>query len=99
MCSTGFRKINGLTGMNALNRRREETLMIYTITPNPALDLGGVVDRLVPNEKSYVQDETRFPGGNAINAARIIKKLGQPVIASGFLGGGTGDEIEKLLRN
>ncbi len=73
--------------------------MILAITPNPALDLGGVVDRLVPNEKSYVHDETRYPGGNAINAARIIQKFGQPVIASGFLGGSTGDEVEKLLKN
>jgi 1-phosphofructokinase family hexose kinase len=72
--------------------------MIYTITPNPSLDLGGLVEELVPNEKSYVHDETRFPGGNAINAARIIKKFNQPVIASGFLGGGIGREVESLLK-
>ncbi len=72
--------------------------MIYTITPNPALDLGGIVDELIPNEKAYVYDETRFPGGNALNASRIIQKLGYPVIAGGFLGGGTGEEIKSLLR-
>jgi 1-phosphofructokinase family hexose kinase len=71
--------------------------MIYTITPNPALDLGGKVDNLVPNEKAYVTEETRFPGGNAINAARIIKKMNQPVLASGFLGGAIGNQIEQLL--
>lgn len=72
--------------------------MIYTITPNPALDMGGYVKNLIPNEKSYVHQETRFPGGNGINAARIIKKMHQPVIASGFLGGGIGQEIEALLK-
>ncbi len=72
--------------------------MIFTLTPNPALDLGGVVDQLIPNEKSYVYDETRFPGGNAINAARVVKKMGLPVIAGGFLGGGIGLEVQELLR-
>jgi 1-phosphofructokinase family hexose kinase len=72
--------------------------MIYTVTPNPTLDLGGKVERLVPNEKNYVDDETRFPGGNAINAARILRRLGVPVVATGFLGGGIGAEVETLLR-
>lgn len=71
--------------------------MIYTVTPNPSLDLGGTTEKLIPNEKTYVHDETRFPGGNAINAARIIKKLGQPVVASGFLGGAIGQEVKSLL--
>ncbi len=70
---------------------------ILTITPSPALDLGGVVDNLRPNEKSYVHDETRSPGGNAVNAARILTRLKIPVLATGFLGGSTGEEIKKLL--
>jgi fructose-1-phosphate kinase PfkB-like protein len=73
--------------------------MIYTITPNPALDLNGTVEKIVPNEKTYVHHETRFPGGNAINAARMIKKFGQPVIASGFLGGEIGKEVTALLKH
>ena len=40
---------------------------ICTLTPNPALDLGGIADKIVPNEKSYVHDEKRYPGGNGIN--------------------------------
>ena len=71
--------------------------MIYTITPNPALDLGGMVKNLRPNEKAYVLEETRFPGGNALNAARIIHRMGVPVQATGFLGGGIGQEIKSLL--
>lgn len=71
--------------------------IIFSITPNPALDLSGVVKNLKPNEKSYVFDETRAPGGNSVNSTRILKRLGIPVVASGFLGGGTGDEIRDLL--
>ncbi|MEO5970921.1 MAG: hexose kinase [Bdellovibrionia bacterium] len=71
--------------------------MIYTLTPNPCLDLGGTVANLAPDEKAYVHDETRSPGGNSINSARIIKRLGAPVTATGFLGGGTGTEVKFLL--
>lgn len=71
--------------------------MIYTITPNPALDIGGTVDQLIADEKNYVLEETRSAGGNGINAARIAHRLGAKVTASGFLGGPTGNEIEKLL--
>jgi 1-phosphofructokinase family hexose kinase len=72
--------------------------MVYSVTPNPALDLGGLVDHLVANEKNYVHSETRAPGGNAINAARIMTRLGVRVTATGFLGGGIGRELEDLLK-
>ncbi len=71
--------------------------VIISITPNPALDLSGTVNNIKPNEKAYVHDERRAPGGNAINSARILQRLGVPVLASGFLGGGTGKEIQRLL--
>ncbi|MGE5087275.1 MAG: 1-phosphofructokinase family hexose kinase [Bacillota bacterium] len=71
--------------------------IVFTITPNPALDLSGVVKELKPNEKVYVYDEQRAPGGNSINTARILNRLKIPVVASGFLGGSTGGEIENLL--
>lgn len=71
--------------------------VIYTITPNPALDIGGTVDKLIPNEKNYVFDETRSAGGNGINAARIAHRLGAKVVASGFLGGSVGEEFKNLL--
>lgn len=70
---------------------------ILAITPSPALDLGGIVDDLKPNEKSYVHNETRSPGGNAVNAARILTRLKIPVVATGFLGGSAGQEIKTLL--
>ncbi len=73
--------------------------MIYTLTPNPALDISGNVDQIIQDEKNYVHEELRCPGGNGINAARIIKRLRAPVIASGFLGGGIGKEVETLIQN
>ena len=72
--------------------------MIITLTLNPALDVSGTVERLVPNEKAYVTHEHRFPGGNGINAARIAHRLGAEVVATGFLGGSTGEELSFLLK-
>lgn len=71
--------------------------MIYTITFNPALDVGGVVDNLVPNEKSYVHDQRCTPGGNGINAGIIAHRLGAEVTLTGFMGGANGDVISSLL--
>lgn len=73
--------------------------MIYTVTFNPALDVSGVVDSLIPNEKSYVFDEKHTAGGNGINSAVIASRLGCPVTMTGFLGGSNGDEIKELLKN
>ena len=70
---------------------------IYTLTPNPALDLSGHVSRIVPNEKNYVTRARLDPGGNAINAARIAKRLGASPLLLGFAGGGTGTQLRALL--
>lgn len=70
---------------------------LYTVTPNPALDLSGEVEGLVPNEKNYVSRERRDPGGNGINSARVATRLGARVTALGWMGGPTGAEIEALL--
>jgi 1-phosphofructokinase family hexose kinase len=70
---------------------------VLTFTPAPALDLGGVVDHIKPNEKCYVHDQIKSPGGNGINAARILTRLGIPTLATGFVGGGTGEEIKFLI--
>lgn len=78
--------------------RKKTKKTVVAFTPSPALDLSGTVDGLKPNEKSYVYDEVRSPGGNAINAARILSRLKVDVLATGFLGGSTGEEIEFLLQ-
>jgi 1-phosphofructokinase family hexose kinase len=72
--------------------------MIYTLTPNPALDTCGVVGQLVPDEKNYVHKVIHFPGGNGVNVARILTRLKIPCVASGFLGGSIGDELLESLK-
>jgi 1-phosphofructokinase family hexose kinase len=72
--------------------------MIRTITPNPALDACGVVDRLLTDEKNYVGSVRHFPGGNGVNVARVLTRLNIKCVASGFLGGSMGDELLEALR-
>lgn len=38
-----------------------------------------------------------MPGGKGVNVARAIKRLGQPVVATGFAGGPTGTRVVELL--
>ena len=71
--------------------------VILAVTPNPTLDVSGEVLEVIPNEKIYVKNENRNPGGGGINVARMLTRLNAPVVASGFFGGGTGDEIKELL--
>ncbi len=81
--------------------RSRKKVTVITLTPNPTLDVSGVVETLIPNEKNTVRDERRDPGGNGINSARIIQRLAGKLIdlkAMGFLGGSVGQEVASLLR-
>jgi 1-phosphofructokinase family hexose kinase len=72
--------------------------VIVTVTVNPALDvsydLGGP---LVVGETLRGRRVRREPGGNGINAARVIHRLGGPVVACGLAGGFVGAELRALL--
>ncbi len=71
---------------------------LYSVTLNPALDLSGHVDDIIPNEKNSVHRARLDPGGNAINAARIAHRLGAKSVLLGFLGGPAGEQISSLLK-
>jgi 1-phosphofructokinase family hexose kinase len=79
-------------------REKLKVLPIFTLTPNPALDLSGHVPQILPNEKNYVIKPRLDPGGNGINVARMMTRLGEKVIALGFVGGPTGRQLENLLK-
>lgn len=71
--------------------------MIYTVTLNPALDIIYTSNDF--NMESYTPSDTtyKFPGGKALNVTRMLAKLNVPSIATGFLGGFTGDFVQKFL--
>jgi tagatose 6-phosphate kinase len=72
--------------------------MILTVTLNPALDLTYGVARLVGGATHRVDTVSARAGGKGVNVARVLRALDAPVLATGLLGGATGDQIATLLR-
>jgi 1-phosphofructokinase family hexose kinase len=71
--------------------------MIITVTLNAALDKTLEVPNFTPGRRHRTVDQTTMPGGKGVNIARAIKRLGQPVIATGLAGGSTGTRIVDAL--
>jgi tagatose 6-phosphate kinase len=71
--------------------------MIVTVTLNPALDLTYAVDALVPHGTHRVATVAERAGGKGLNVARVLHALGEPVLATGLLGGATGNRVASLL--
>ncbi|WP_051259202.1 1-phosphofructokinase family hexose kinase [Schaalia suimastitidis] len=71
--------------------------MIWTITPNPALDITWHVPNWQPHRSHRITDIAENPGGKGLNVARVLDQLGYPVTVATFLGGGTGQRVASLL--
>jgi 1-phosphofructokinase family hexose kinase len=71
--------------------------MIITVTLNAAIDKTLEVPSFTPGRRHRTVDQTTMPGGKGVNIARAIKRLGQPVIATGFAGGATGTRVVEAL--
>lgn len=73
------------------------TSMIATVTLNPALDKTVIVPHFAVGKTNRVQVKYVDPGGKGINVAKVLKQLGSPVIATGFLAGNNGRYISEAL--
>lgn len=71
--------------------------MIITVTLNAAIDRTMLVPNFRPGRRHRTVESTTMAGGKGVNVARTLKKLGQPVIATGFAGGPTGTRIVEQL--
>ncbi len=71
--------------------------MIITVTLNSALDKTLEVPNFTPGRRHRTVDQKTMPGGKGVNIARALKRLGQPVIATGLAGGATGNRIVVAL--
>ena len=49
---------------------------ILTLTVNPALDRIVTVDRLVFEDRAYIESPTEAAGGRGINASRVLMNFG-----------------------
>jgi 1-phosphofructokinase family hexose kinase len=73
--------------------------MIITVTLNAALDKTLEVPNFTPGRRHRTVDQTTMAGGKGVNIARALKRLGQPVIATGLAGGATGTRIVDALND
>src|SRR5690606_32622308 len=71
--------------------------MIITLTPNPSVDRTLVVHRLKFNEILRADPALLDWGGKGFNVSRGLATLGQPSMALGWVGGGTGQTLEDGL--
>jgi 1-phosphofructokinase family hexose kinase len=71
--------------------------VILTVTLNAALDRTLRVPNFQLNLRHRASSSLALPGGKGVNVARALKRLGQPVIATGLAGGRTGTTIIEQL--
>lgn len=73
--------------------------MIVTVTPNPVLDRTLTVPRIVLNEVVRATASRLDWGGKGFNVSRALQALGVESVAMGFVGGATGQMLERGLRD
>jgi 1-phosphofructokinase family hexose kinase len=71
--------------------------MIITVTLNAAIDKTLIVPNFQSGRRHRTVEQGTLPGGKGVNVARTLKRLGVPVIATGFQGGPTGTRIVEAL--
>jgi 1-phosphofructokinase family hexose kinase len=71
--------------------------VIVTVTLNAALDRTVRVPNFQLGARHRADASLRLPGGKGVNVARALKRLGQPVIATGLAGGRVGTYIIEEL--
>lgn len=70
--------------------------MILTVTMNPSIDISYPLDELKIDTVNRVVDVTKTAGGKGLNVTRVLSEFGDPVVATGLVGGKLG---EYLLEN
>ncbi|MBO8165166.1 MAG: 1-phosphofructokinase [Brevibacillus sp.] len=73
--------------------------MIATVTLNPSVDISYFIDEFNINAVNRCDRCIKNAGGKGINVTKVLRALGCEVVATGFLGGETGQLIERELKN
>ena len=72
--------------------------MIITVTPNAAVDKTLTVPNFQTGFRHRASESLTLPGGKGVNIARALKALGEPVVATGLVGGRAGQQIVEGLQ-
>lgn len=71
---------------------------ILAINLNPSIDKVYAIDDFAAGGVFRPSEMTATAGGKGLNVARVAHLLGEPVVVTGFLGGGNGRFIEEQVR-
>ena len=71
--------------------------MVVTVTPNAAIDITYTIEGFTLDRVHRPSAVRTVAGGKGINVSRVLTTLGHNTIATGFVGGSTGNAIlEKI---
>ncbi len=73
--------------------------MIFTVTFNPSVDYVVGLTSFCEGEVNRSEWEHIYPGGKGINVSMVLKNMDIRNIALGFVGGFTGKEIERRIKD
>ncbi|MBC8066597.1 MAG: 1-phosphofructokinase family hexose kinase [Chlorobia bacterium] len=71
--------------------------MVLTVTLNPSVDRAVFIQQLKVGDTNRVVRTETDAGGKGVNLSRVLRELGGETVATGFLGGGAGAYICKVL--
>ena len=71
--------------------------MVLTVTLNPSVDKAIFVETLKIGDTNRVARTETDAGGKGVNLSRVLCELGGDTVATGFLGGGPGAYVRKVL--
>ncbi len=71
--------------------------MILCIGTTPACQRVMTFNRVVPDAVNRAVNTHDGVAGKSVNVAKVLQALGEPVVATGFLGGDRGREVEQAL--
>lgn len=71
--------------------------MILTLTINPAIDRTIAVDKLVFEDRAYIQSSSDSAGGRGVNASHVLHDFGAKTAAILTTGGDTGRQLKSLI--
>ncbi|HEX3045766.1 MAG TPA: 1-phosphofructokinase family hexose kinase [Bacillota bacterium] len=84
--------------MSILDAPARARKKILAITLNPAIDKVYAIDDFEIGGVFRPRDMTATAGGKGLNVARVTHLLEEPVVATGFIGGGNGQFIQNKVR-
>ncbi|MEI5925530.1 tagatose-6-phosphate kinase [Bacillus albus] len=71
--------------------------MILVVTMNPSVDISYPIQDFKLDDVNRVENVRKTAGGKGLNVARVVKQMGEDVLATGVIGGTIGDYIIQEL--